>query len=232
MSGDEIFKYPGKKSDVYWNGNLCIHIGECGRAKGELFINGRQPWCQPNLASNEEIEDVVQRCPTGALTYQHKDAYKDVGGRVESGTETEGSNTEQAAAENTIHVTYNGPLYFKGDLDIEGAPGDPSAVEFRTALCRCGQSKNKPFCDNSHEDAGFRDYGAVGEAGEGLKETGGKLNITLRPDGPILVKGNVTITTASGRQAWQGKETALCRCGASQNKPFCDGKHKEAGFKS
>jgi len=216
VSDGEIFKYPGKEADVHWNGKLCIHIGECGRAKGELFINGRQPWCDPDLASNEEVEDVVQRCPTGALTYQHKD----------------GARTEQAASENTIHVAYNGPLYFKGDLDIEGAPDDINGVNFRAALCRCGQSKNKPFCDNSHEDAGFKDYGAVGETGNGLEKTGGILTISPRRDGPLLIKGNVTITTASGRQAWQGKDTALCRCGASQNKPFCDGKHKVAGFKS
>jgi len=74
VSDKEIFKYPGNESDVHWNGKLCIHIGECGRAKGELFINGRQPWCQPDLASNEEVEEVVLRCPTGALTYQHKDS--------------------------------------------------------------------------------------------------------------------------------------------------------------
>lgn len=216
MSDKEIFKYQGKASDVHWNGKLCIHIGECGRAKGELFINGRQPWCQPDLASNEEVEEVVQRCPTGALTYQHKD----------------GANTEKAATKNTIHVAYNGPLYFKGDLDIEGTPDELNGVNFRAALCRCGQSKNKPFCDNSHEDTGFKDYGAVGETGEGLEATDGKLKVTLLKDGPLLIKGNVTITTGSGRMAWQGKETALCRCGASQNKPFCDGKHKLAGFKS
>ena len=112
MSDDEIIKYPGKDLDVYWNGKLCIHIGECSRAKGELFINGRQPWCQPDLASNEEVKEVVLRCPTGALTYQHKD----------------GAKSEQVAPENTIHVAYNGPLYFKGDLDIEGVPDEHSAV--------------------------------------------------------------------------------------------------------
>jgi CDGSH-type Zn-finger protein/uncharacterized Fe-S cluster protein YjdI len=216
MSDKVMFKYPGKASDVHWNRKLCIHIGECGRAKGELFINGRQPWCQPDLALNEEVEEIVQRCPTGALTYQHKN----------------GESTEQAASENTINVAYNGPLYIKGDLDIECTTDDFNGVEFRAALCRCGQSKNKPFCDNSHEDAGFKDYGAVGETGDGLEATGGQLKVTLLQDGPLLIKGNVTITTGSGRQAWQGKETALCRCGASQNKPFCDGKHKEAGFKS
>ncbi len=216
MSDDDLVNYPGKAIDVHWNGHLCIHIDECGRAKGELFINGRQPWCQPDLASAEEIEDVVQRCPTGALTYQYKD----------------GSRTEQAPTENTLHVAYNGPLYLKGDLDIQDAPEDLNAVEFRTALCRCGQSKNKPFCDNSHEAAGFKDSGAVGESGDGLDAIGGTLNIKPLKDGPLFIKGNLTIYTASGRQAWQGSETALCRCGASKNKPFCDGTHKQTGFKS
>ena len=51
---------------------------------------------------------------------------------------------------------YNGPLYVRGDLDIDGAESDMKGVRFRAALCRCGQSKNKPFCDNSHEEAGFK----------------------------------------------------------------------------
>ncbi len=72
MSDKKTFTYPGEKMDVQWSGALCIHIGECGRAKGELFITGRQPWCQPDLAPNEEVEDVISRCPTGALTYRDK----------------------------------------------------------------------------------------------------------------------------------------------------------------
>ena len=216
MSKNIAIKYSGENLDVRWNGKLCIHIGECGRAKGELFITGRKPWCQPDLVSNEEVEDVVLRCPTGALTYHNKD----------------GSTTETASSENTIYVAYNGPLYFKGNLDIEGAPNDASGLRFRAALCRCGKSKNKPFCDNSHEDAAFKDYGAVGLSGGGLEDVGGKLIVMPLQDGPLLVKGNVTITSGSGRQAWQGKQVSLCRCGASENKPFCDGKHSEIGFKS
>jgi len=54
------------------------------------------------------------------------------------------------------HVTYNGPLFARGELAIEGAPDDMPAVRFRAALCRCGQSKNKPFCDGSHKAAGFQ----------------------------------------------------------------------------
>jgi CDGSH-type Zn-finger protein/uncharacterized Fe-S cluster protein YjdI len=216
MSDKKTFTYPGEKMDVQWHGALCIHIGECGRAKGELFITGRKPWCRPDLASNEEVEDVISRCPTGALTYRDK----------------VGSQTEQAAPENRIQVTYNGPLYVCGSLAIDGAPKDAPGLAFRAALCRCGASKNKPFCDNIHEAAGFKDYGAVGDAGPGLDERDGKLQITPLQDGPLIVKGNVTISSGSGRAAWHGKQIALCRCGASKNKPFCDGTHKEVGFKS
>ncbi len=216
MSKDKAIKYPGKTMNVMWNGRLCIHIGECGRAQGDLFTGGRKPWCQPDLASDDEVEEVVLRCPTGALTFEHK----------------EGSRTETANAENTVHVAHSGPLYFKGDLAIDGEASGANGLAFRAALCRCGQSKNKPFCDNSHEEAGFRDYGAVGEKGSDLEESGGKLTVTPLKDGPLSVKGNVTITSASGRTAWQGTKVALCRCGASDNKPFCDGAHKKIGFES
>ena len=99
-------------------------------------------------------------------------------------------------------------------------------------MCRCGQSKNKPFCDNSHEKANFRDYGAVGDKGTGLENTGGKLSISALADGPLILTGNLTIKNGSGRVAWSGTEVALCRCGASKNKPFCDGSHRDVGFKS
>ncbi len=216
MSDKKVFTYPGEKMDVQWHGKLCIHIGECGRAKGELFVTGRQPWCRPDLAPNEEVEDVIARCPTGALTYHHKSDLK----------------TEKAASENNVHVTYNGPLYVRGDLAIDGAPKDAPGLAFRAALCRCGASKNKPFCDNSHEGAEFKDYGAVGDTGPGLDQSGGKLTIAPLQDGPLIFKGNVTISSGSGRAAWRGIQVALCRCGASENKPFCDGTHKKVGFKS
>ncbi len=51
-------------------------------------------------------------------------------------------------------------------------------------------------------------------------------------DGPLILKGNVTVSGGSGRSSWIGKQVALCRCGASENKPFCDGSHKKIGFKS
>ena len=216
MANDEPIEYKGDRATVSWHGRLCIHIGECGRAKGDLFIAGRKPWCEPDLVSDDEVKEVVLRCPTGALSVAYLD----------------GSREETADAENTVHVTYNGPLFVRGDLDIEGADDDVPGLKFRAALCRCGRSKNKPYCDNSHDDAGFRDYGAVGETGDSNAESGGPLKITAVNDGPLLLSGNVRILNGSGRNAWQGNKVALCRCGESNNKPFCDGQHKKVGFKS
>ena len=147
MSDKKIFDYPGDDADVHWDGRLCIHIGECGRADNELFVGGRQPWCQPDRVSADDVAEVVARCPTGALTYSRKD----------------GGGKETAQAENVVSVMYNGPLYLRGDLEVDGAADDMKGVQFRAALCRCGRSKNKPFCDNSHEAAGFTDRGSIGE---------------------------------------------------------------------
>ncbi len=216
MADTDDFTYPGNKATVTWNGKLCIHIGECGRAEGELFVGGRKPWCQPDLASDDETEDVVLRCPTGALSVKFAD----------------GSRVEQAPAINTIQVAYNGPLFVRGDLQIDDAPADVPGLKFRAALCRCGQSKNKPYCDNSHLDSGFSDYGAVGRAGDAAANAAGPLQVKPVPDGPLLIKGNVTLVSSSGRESWRGSQAALCRCGASNNKPFCDGQHKKVGFKS
>jgi len=216
MAKEKAFDYPGERATVGWHGELCIHIGECGRAKGELFVAGRKPWCQPDLASDDEVSEVVLRCPTGALSVNYAD----------------GSHQETADSENTVHVAYNGPLFVRGDLEIDDAPEQVPGLKFRAALCRCGQSKNKPFCDNSHDAAGFRDYGAVGETGDGDGESGGPLKVKPAKDGPLLLSGNVSILNGSGRSAWQGSRVALCRCGASNNKPFCDGQHKQVGFTS
>ena len=216
MSDDKIHIFKGGAADVHWDERLCIHVAECGRAANDLFVGGRKPWCQPDVVSVDEVVDVVERCPSGALSYTRKD----------------GGASETAQAENVVTVVHNGPLFVHGDLRVDGAAEDMTGVRFRAALCRCGLSKNKPFCDNSHETDGFKDYGAVGEAGGGFDVPGGTLEVSPAPNGPLLFKGNFSIVASSGRRAWSGKKAALCRCGHSSNKPFCDGSHKKAGFQA
>jgi CDGSH-type Zn-finger protein/uncharacterized Fe-S cluster protein YjdI len=216
MSNDKITKYPGKNIDVQWDGRLCIHIGECGYSQGELFVGGRDPWCQPDLVNDENVRKVIRRCPSGALSYDDR----------------AGGDNEKSPKSNTVQVVYKGPLFLHGELDIENAPQDMPGVRFRAALCRCGQSNNKPFCDNSHLKAGFEDFGAVGETGDENQVQGGRLSVRFINNGPMMLSGNFAIIAASGRYAWHGKQAALCRCGQSKNKPFCDGSHKATGFTS
>lgn len=211
---DPVHPFPGEAITVNWDGRLCIHVAECGRADNALFEGGRKPWCQPDLVTLDEAVEVVHRCPTGALSYQRADG-----------------QTEPVPSENRVAIANNGPLYVTGDLDVDGAAPDMAGVKSRVALCRCGLSKNKPFCDNSHEGA-FVDRGAVGSTGSPLAETGGPLSIQRAKNGPLLLSGNITIVNPAGRVAWQGTKAALCRCGQSKNKPFCDGAHKAAGFEA
>lgn len=215
MSDKQVVDFPGAEIAVQWDGRLCIHHGECGRAAGELFVDGRDPWCIPDASCGAEVREIIERCPSGALSYRDPNG-----------------GPELVPVDNTVTVSPRGPLFFTGDLAIEGAPSDMPGVAHRAALCRCGASENKPFCDNSHLNTGFDDSGAVGERGTPLHALGGPLVIKPLADGPLLVEGNLSMRASSGRLAWEGTETALCRCGASGNKPFCDGSHRAAGFKS
>jgi len=215
MSNKQVYTFEGKEVDVVWDGRLCIHIAECGQSKGDLFIGGREPWCSPDVSSVDDVIDVTKRCSSGALTYQVKD----------------GSKKEQALPENNMMVASNGPYYLSGDLEIDGAADDMPGVKFRAALCRCGASKNKPFCDNNHNKIHFEDYGSVGDKGDGFETAGGKIKVSFMPDGPLVAEGNLTIIAGTGRVAWRGTKAFLCRCGESKNKPFCDGSHKAVGFK-
>lgn len=219
MAKSKLKTYTGDQADVTWEGALCIHVGECGRAEGALFEGGRDPWCDPNVTSVDNVADVVERCPTGALTYASKD----------------GGPAESPAAENTILVANHGPLYVRGNLQIDGGDAGGAGsegVKFRAALCRCGKSANKPFCDNAHEKDGFQDRGAVGQKGDETVDATGPLAITRAANGPLLLSGGFKILNGSGQVAFQGTRAALCRCGQSKNKPFCDGAHKAAGFEA
>jgi len=71
--GDKSTIYKGKTIDVPWDERLCIHIGECSYPEGDLFVGGRDPWWQPDLVEDSNVESVVQRCPSGALTYDDRE---------------------------------------------------------------------------------------------------------------------------------------------------------------
>ncbi|MCF6301697.1 MAG: CDGSH iron-sulfur domain-containing protein [Devosiaceae bacterium] len=129
---------------------------------------------------------------------------------------------------NTMRIITNGPVELLGDIQIEGHENSTSAY-----LCRCGLSKNKPYCDGSHKNGDFVASGEI-QAKEPapLEQSGGPLTVSPRNDGPNIINGNVQIISDSGKHIDQRTKLAMCRCGHSKNKPFCDGAHKAIGFKA
>ncbi len=126
----------------------------------------------------------------------------------------------------TIDLCENGPMIVNTAMVIDGKSVEPGA-----ALCRCGQSANKPYCDGSHNTAGFEDAGAV-EGATGDDGPVATLTVKLAQNGPILCSGPLTVRSADGSTTHAASRAALCRCGKSERKPFCDGTHGKVGFEA
>lgn len=209
MSEVKIYRGPGVA--VTFDARRCLHAGECVRGLPQVFNPETRPWIQADKASADQIAEVVARCPTGALKVQRDD-----------------SRQTPAPETNDATIVADGPVMISGQIEVCVGDGRVLATETRFALCRCGASKNKPFCDGSHSGIGFRDDGAC--SGEIGLESQGPLKLTVFENGPVQCDGPFAIKDAFGEVAYRGTQCWLCRCGASKNKPFCDGSHKEAGF--
>ena len=213
----KLHKYNSDDILVTYDAKRCIHAAECVRGLPIVFDTEKRPWIQPDQATADEIVEVVMRCPTGALQFERQD----------------GGAGEPTPDKNTIQVDPDGPLYLHGDVEIMTADGERLLTDTRVALCRCGASQDKPFCDGSHHKIVFQASGELGENMLGQKEVeNGKLTVTPAKNGPLLLQGQVEIVSANGESSCQGSKGALCRCGASENKPFCDGAHNIVGFES
>jgi CDGSH-type Zn-finger protein/uncharacterized Fe-S cluster protein YjdI len=211
MNHDTQEEYPGKKIIIRFDASKCIHSRHCVLGNPKVFLaNAAGAWIEPEAASPEEIAALVNTCPSGALTYERLD----------------GGEQERAPLVNTVHLRENGPLAFHADMEIQG-----HGACYRATLCRCGASRHKPFCDNSHVAANFVATGEPPSAdSEPLSERGGRLSVTPTPNGPLQIEGNLELCSGTGRTLNRTQKTWLCRCGASQNKPYCDGTHRKIGF--
>jgi uncharacterized Fe-S cluster protein YjdI/CDGSH-type Zn-finger protein len=136
--------YRGSGIEVSFDVALCIHATECVRGLPAVFDRGRRPWITPDDATAQQVSVVVERCPTGALTYHRLDGQPD----------------EQTRGVTVVTPVENGPLVARGDLVVRHEDGHLERLP-RSAFCRCGHSKNKPFCDNGHVEAGFKAAGAM-----------------------------------------------------------------------
>ncbi len=204
--------YEGDGITIHFDISRCIHARSCVLGLPGVFREKARPWVDTTGGTADEIADVVRACPSGALTYER----------------TDGGRAEPVPAANRARLWEHGPLEFSGDLTVGDEPVK------RAVICRCGASQNKPWCDNSHLKMAFKATGEpVPKTEESdLPEPGGPLSVRAVEDGPLRVVGNLELVAGSGRRVGCGAESYLCRCGASANKPFCDGSHKKIGFKA
>ncbi|MBI3529079.1 MAG: CDGSH iron-sulfur domain-containing protein [Betaproteobacteria bacterium] len=210
---EQVQEYRGEKIVVRFDGGKCIHSRNCVLGKPEVFqANVPGAWIKPDNASTEEVVMTALACPSGAITYE----------RVDGGAQ------EAPPLVNVARVRENGPLAIHADLRIGNA-----IAHLRATLCRCGSSKNKPYCDGSHTAAGFRSTGEPPtQPSEQLAARNGVVIVKPIKNGPLEVSGNLELVSGTGRTLNRTLQTWLCRCGESQNKPYCDGTHKKIGFKS
>ncbi len=141
-------------------------------------------------------------------------------------------NEAELKPKNRIVVKPDGPLVFEGDLTLIDADGAVLSTDNTLYLCRCGQSESKPFCDGAHKQAGFQDPAEFNdERADDLESLRGALTITVKANAMYSVLGPVSIQSEDGQSVTTRSRAALCRCGESDNKPFCDISHRNCNFR-
>ena len=134
--------YTGVAITIHDRRWICSHAAECVRGLPAVWRKGERPWIVPDAGEAQEIIGVIRKCPSGALSYS-------IGG-----VEVQGPEKPRPPV---VTVAKNGPYHVTGGAVLR----DPSAIEppvrEHYVLCRCGQSKNKPFCDGQHAVVGFDD---------------------------------------------------------------------------
>ena len=211
---DGVDYIEGRDLTLIYEGKKCIHSRFCVTWGPKVFIaNVKGPWINPDAMATDALTEIAHVCVSGAIRYRRKDGQPD----------------EAPPPVNLVSVREGGPYAIRADIQLDGAP----AVSHRLTLCRCGASKNKPFCDGSHHEVNFAASGepATGKA-DMLPVRDGPLAVDALTDGPLQVRGNMEIISGTGRVVARMESARLCRCGASNTKPFCDGSHARVGFKS
>src|SRR6478752_3411537 len=208
--------YETESIRVHWDSSRCIHTGICLRRLPAVFDTRARPWVNLSAADADAVADAISHCPTGALRFERLD----------------GAEGEQPERPTVVLPLEDGPLLMVGDLDVRTPDGEQITHETRLTLCRCGLSRNQPFCDNSH----LRRKWQSGPTTEPKTEPPPPLDEPTRvvplADASLELRGHLRIYHSDGKPLAEAGRVLLCRCGQSSNKPFCDTSHHDAGFRS
>jgi CDGSH-type Zn-finger protein len=138
---DRRINYAGKNITIHDNRAICSHAAECVNNLASVFKLNTKPWIDPDCATLDNIIETVRKCPSGALSYS-----------------VDGVEYRDQDRKPMVTVSKDGPYTITGGIELLGDAqfGDGASKEHYT-LCRCGTSKNKPFCDGMHGKINFKD---------------------------------------------------------------------------
>ncbi|HDY69610.1 MAG TPA: thiamine pyrophosphate-binding protein [Actinobacteria bacterium] len=141
MDQRDNYKSRNGKITIHDNRGICSHAGYCTSCGPRVWKMGEEPWIDPDGDTATRIIEVINKCPSGALSYT-----------------CGGKEHRRRDSEPEIVVSRNGPYRIRGGIRLERQKqwGKGASREHYT-LCRCGASGNKPFCDGSHWRVGFQD---------------------------------------------------------------------------
>jgi CDGSH-type Zn-finger protein len=131
-------EWPGEGVVMTDDYSLCTHAGYCGdrfTRVWDMIDETADP------AIRERLQRMVSLCPSGRLAYAPAPGAPDV----------------EPGFEPVVAICRDGPLLVRGGIPVESEDGRPYEVRNRVTLCRCGHSRNKPFCDGTHDQIGFRE---------------------------------------------------------------------------
>ena len=137
---DDRKTYVGEHITIHDNRGICSHAAHCTNRLSKCFDHSDGWSVYPDKASVDEVIEIVEACPSGALSYS-----------------IDGKETRDFDREQGIHIEKHGPYQVRGGVEFEDAPWFDEVSREHYALCRCGHSKNKPFCDGQHWHAKYRD---------------------------------------------------------------------------
>ncbi len=136
-----MHEYSNNEIKVKWDSKKCFHSEVCIKNLPGVFDTNRKPWIVPANGDSKSIAETIEKCPSGALSYELKNESPETNIADEKITE--------------IYLLRNGPLKIRGKVKIIDSDGSETIKEGTFSLCRCGGSQNKPFCDGTHNKNNF-----------------------------------------------------------------------------
>ena len=137
MDKERKIRYKNDDVTVIWKPDICIHAANCAKGLPEVFNPKSKPWINVNGADSKSIISQVNKCPSGAITIEKQNIME---------------NKESQEQKLVVQVADKGPYLIKTGCTIIDANGNETMKEGVVALCRCGASSNKPFCDGAHKN--------------------------------------------------------------------------------